>query len=510
MTGLTMKLSNVLNRLDHLVDWFIPAEIAADKDARKQARLFLISHLLGPFIGSTVPIALYIFDPNPHWDIVVLALSIIGFWIFPPLLKTFGHYNLLALVSIQNLIFCILWSCYFYGGVTSPTLSWVLTIPLLAFFYVGDSARLRLMVLSMFAVNLVGFFSLFFFRPPEPHGMPLAEMQALGLVSTIAAALYVTMMAVYYAKALASQGELEAVMRQQMATAVDLRQAAIDAERAGKAKSEFLAKMSHELRTPLNAVIGYSQMLMEDAADSGDDEDVPDLEKIHAAGHHLLKLVNNVLDLSKIEAGHMELYNDDYAVAAVVSTAVEGLRAFAASNGNDLRLEISPGAGTINGDALKMQHAVANIVENAIKYTRDGIVTVSCVRVPTAVGEAIEVRVRDTGIGIDANDLPSLFEQFAVVDDQTSTKYGGTGVGLALTRKLCRLMGGDVAVESRPGVGSCFTLTVPVGGKAAPVADPLGPPRPDNDLRLTQGDLRRPVAKTTFGQRGRERVAARA
>ena len=274
---------------------------------RNRAHVFLVSHILGPFIGSVVPIAIYVFDPAPGYEVAVLATSIIAFWAFPFMLRAGVPYNPLALVSIQNLIFCILWSCYFYGGVTSPTLAWVLVIPLLAFFYLGSSRKLRsdrdddvrgqhgdlrLLYLFGFQVN---------------NNLPVAAMQGLGLVSTTAAALYVAMMALYYAKIQASHGELESEMREHMATAAALRAATEEAERAGAAKAEFLAKMSHELRTPLNAVIGYSQILLEDAEIEGDAESVADLTKIHTAGQHLLKLVNEILDLSKIEAGKMEL-----------------------------------------------------------------------------------------------------------------------------------------------------------------------------------------------------------
>ena len=135
-------------KLNNFVDWFIPAEIAEDRQKLKQVRMFLISHIFGPFIGNTVPLALYVFDRDPGYPVLVLALSISAFWVFPFVLRVWGHYNVLALASIQNLNFCILWSCYFYGGVTSPTLPWILTIPLLALFYIGSEPRLRLIALT--------------------------------------------------------------------------------------------------------------------------------------------------------------------------------------------------------------------------------------------------------------------------------------------------------------------------------------------------------------------------
>src|SRR6202165_5036040 len=320
------KLAKALAALDRLVNYFIPPEIAVDRDARNRAHVFLVSHILGPFIGNTVPIALYVVDPAPGYEVAVLAISITAFWIFPFVLRAGAPYNPLALVSIQNLIFCILWSCYFYGGVTSPTLPWVLVIPLLAFFYLGSSKSLRAIVMIMFAANLAIFSSFYLFGYPIKNDLPVAAMQGLGLVSTVAASLYVAMMALYYAKIQASQTELESEMRQHMATASALRSATAEAELAGAAKSEFLAKMSHELRTPLYAVISYSQILLEDAESEGDRESVADLNKIHDAGQHLLKLVNEILDLSKIEAGKMDLDLEETDLAELLGEIVYGAR----------------------------------------------------------------------------------------------------------------------------------------------------------------------------------------
>src|SRR5712671_1146249 len=217
------KLSRMIAALDRLVNYFIPPKITVDRDARNRAHVFLVSHILGPFIGNVVPIALYVFDPAPGYEVAVLAISITSFWIFPFVLRAGAPYNPLALVSIQNLIFCILWSCYFYGGVTSPTLPWVLVIPLLAFFYLGSSKSLRVIVMIMFVANLPVFGSVYRFGHEVRDNLPVTAMQGLGLVSTVAASLYVAMMALYYAKIQASQAEIESEMRQHMATASALR-----------------------------------------------------------------------------------------------------------------------------------------------------------------------------------------------------------------------------------------------------------------------------------------------
>jgi signal transduction histidine kinase len=456
------KLAKILAALDRLVSYFIPPEVAADRDARNRAHVFLVSHILGPFIGNVVPIALYVLDPVPGYQVAVLAISITAFWIFPFLLRAGAPYNPLALVSIQNLIFCILWSCYFYGGVTSPTLPWVLVIPLLAFFYLGSSKSLRLIVMVMFTANLAIFSSFYLFGYPIKNDLPVAAMQGLGLVSTVAASLYVAMMALYYAKILASQTELESEMRQHMATASALRLATEEAERAGAAKAEFLAKMSHELRTPLNAVIGYSQILLEHAEDEGDSESIADLNKIHSAGQHLLKLVNEVLDLSKIEAGKMELDLEETNLAALLIEIVEAVRPAARKNGNEIFCTIAANLGTALCDAGKFRNMAGQLLDNAVKFTHNGKVEVVAERQRDGSCDDLVIHVIDTGIGIAPDQITNLFEKFTVADDSSTSKYGGTGLGLALSQKLCKLMGGEVFVESELGKGSRFTVRLPL------------------------------------------------
>ena len=456
------KLAKLLASLERLVNYFIPAEFAGDRDARNRAHVFLVSHILGPFIGNVVPIALFVLDPTPGYQVAVLAISITAFWVFPFVLRAGAPYNPLALVSIQNLIFCILWSCYFYGGVTSPTLPWVLVIPLLAFFYLGSSKSLRLMVMAMFAANLAIFSAFYLYGYHLKNGLPVAAMQGLGLVSTIAASIYVAMMALYYAKIQASQTELESEMRQHMATAAALRQATEEAERAGAAKAEFLAKMSHELRTPLHAVIGYSEVLLEDAKEEGDCESIVDLNKIHSAGQHLLKLVNEILDLSKIEAGKMILDLEETSLADLFGEIVDVVRPAAKKNGNDIGCTIAPNLGTALCDAGKLRNMVGQLLDNAVKFTHNGKVEFVAERQPAEPGDNLVIHIIDTGIGIASDQITRLFEKFTVIDDSSTSKYGGTGLGLALSQKLCKLMGGEIFVESELGKGSRFTIRMPL------------------------------------------------
>jgi signal transduction histidine kinase len=275
------------------------------------------------------------------------------------------------------------------------------------------------------------------------------------------------MMALYYAKIQASQSELESEMRLHVATASALRAATEEAERAGAAKAEFLAKMSHELRTPLHAVIGYSQILLENAEVEGDNESMADLVKIHAAGQHLLELINEVLDLSKIEAGKMELDLKETDLTGLLIEIAESAKSAAENNRNEFVSSISPNLGTALCDVSKFRNMVGQLLDNAAKFTQSGKIEFAARRLIGETGEHLVVNVIDTGIGIAPDQMTNLFEKFTVTDDSSTSKYGGPGLGLALSQRLCRLMGGEVSVESELGKGSRFTIRLPlvVGGR---------------------------------------------
>ncbi len=232
-------------------------------------------------------------------------------------------------------------------------------------------------------------------------------------------------------------------------------------EAADRHKSEFLANMSHELRTPLNAIIGYSEMLQEDAADLGADQFTDDLKKINAAGKHLLELINAVLDLSKIEAGKMELYLEDFEVAGLVRDIAAVIQPLAAKNANRVDVRCPDAIGTMRADVTKVRQALFNLLSNACKFTDQGTVGLTVARETTDGREWLVFSVSDTGIGMTSDQLARLFEAFTQADAATTRRYGGTGLGLALSRRLCRMMGGDVTVESEAGRGSIFTIRLP-------------------------------------------------
>ena len=255
--------------------------------------------------------------------------------------------------------------------------------------------------------------------------------------------------------------ELESEILQRKQAQDELLSAKRTAEDASRAKSSFLANMSHELRTPLNAIIGYSEMIEEEIQDTGQFENVQDVKKIQSAGKHLLSLINDVLDLSKIEAGKMGLHLESFDVAQMVQEMVSTFQPTITKNSNTLQVNLAQDLGLMRADVTKVRQILFNLMSNACKFTNNGTVSLDVQRTTKGDREWLKFQVKDTGIGISAEQQKNLFKEFVQADASISRKYGGTGLGLAISYRFAQLMGGHFTAESEPGKGSTFTVHLP-------------------------------------------------
>ncbi len=235
-----------------------------------------------------------------------------------------------------------------------------------------------------------------------------------------------------------------------------------EAEKANKAKSIFVANMTHELRTPLNAIIGYSEMLQEEAEDMKPEEFVPDLEKIASAGRHLLALINDVLDFSKVEAGKMELYLESFQVDKMIAEVVAMIQPAIQKNSNQLNFSHDSDLGTMHSDVTKIRQCLFNLLSNSSKFTESGQINLVAKREIEDDEDWLIFQVSDTGIGMTEEQMSKVFQAFTQADSSTTRKYGGTGLGLVITQQFCQMMGGNIGVESEFGKGAIFTIKLPV------------------------------------------------
>jgi signal transduction histidine kinase len=228
---------------------------------------------------------------------------------------------------------------------------------------------------------------------------------------------------------------------------------------ASQHKSQFLANMSHELRTPLNAIIGVSEMLREDA--EALKQDTEPLDRVLGAGWHLLALINDILDLSKIEAGRMELQLEDFALEPLIDGVVKTIEPLAAKNENRVAVNCDGAIWAMHADQMRLRQALLNLMSNANKFTERGTISIDARHGQENGRDWVTIAVADTGIGMPPEQMGKLFQEFSQADASTTRKYGGTGLGLAISKKFCEMMGGDITVESKVGRGSTFTIRLP-------------------------------------------------
>ena len=449
--------------LDAFLDYFIPMEIRVRPDAHRRARMFMLSHVFGPFLGNVIPLYLYFvlgMEPDYRWWI--FTASITAFWIYGPLLKWTRAYDVLAFISVENLLFCILWACYSYGGVYSPFLPWVLITPTLAFLYFPSTGRVRDGLLMLITLNVALFAGLVLsgYRFPA---VDLEQFQVIGIVSTISASVYVTMMSLYFARVLKEQQQFEREVGDLLATAENLKSLTAAAQQASVAKADFVASTSHELRTPLNAVIGYSQLLLEDAADEGNDAMVQDLENIKGAGTHLLRLVNDILDYSKIEAGKMEVYPSRDDVRERVSEVARTVAPELEERGYTLDCELPDNGLLMEVDWSAFGKGLGHIMIGAAASPDGGVLRL---RVAPGPSRSCVFRIVDPHGANDGRPIATLFDIFHDDRDASPTKYGGAGIGLALGQKFLSLVGGEIKTAHGKAGERIFTLTLPLDARS--------------------------------------------
>lgn len=291
-----------------------------------------------------------------------------------------------------------------------------------------------------------------------------------GQMSGVEAAAYGVAIVGFFLHLLKAQGANRALTHTLRAAREEADLRRHEAVEANSAKSAFLANVSHELRTPLNAIIGYSEILEEDLRAEDRMDLADDARRVSAAGRHLLRLINEVLDLTKVEAGRIDLEIETADLAQELNNCVETVRAAAESNGNRIEVTLGRGLENVETDAFRVRQCVLNLLSNAVKFTRNGTVGLRAWVDESKAPRTIMIAVYDTGVGLGPEQITKLFEPFSQADASTTRQYGGTGLGLAITRRLMGLLGGTVSVQSAPGNGSTFTLRFPEGRPAAMLA----------------------------------------
>jgi signal transduction histidine kinase len=443
-------------RLGNLLDYFIPAEMQVNAESHRRARMFMLSHAFGPILGNSIPLYMAITGISRDYRVVVFFLSILSFWTYPLFLRKTGRYELIALISVQNLVFCALWACWAYGGMASPFLPWILIFPLLAFLYLPSMGKVRNFVLLQIFGSVTAFIGLCFSGIPLPP-VQLAELQTIGMISMASVAIYFSMMSLYFAKMFHEQREFTRELNGLVSTSDNLRNLTAAANQASAAKADFVAGMSHELRTPLNAIIGYSQLLMEEAEDEKDETSITDLRRVHQAGSDLLRLIDDILAYSRIEAGKMPLNASYDDVANHIEAWKQGLRELSLPAGYSIELTVPARSLAMQTDWTSAGATIKHLAAGIATSKDDGRLSV----VIEAKGSGLVARFTDFDPSGRSRPVTILHEMFEHTDDASPTKYGRTGIEIALAFKLAQLLCGTIDQEKSNDGTKSITLTIP-------------------------------------------------
>ncbi|HUH83759.1 MAG TPA: ATP-binding protein [Stellaceae bacterium] len=444
-----------------VIDWFVPAVLRQPADVHERARFFVFSHFFGVPLGLVVVTYLHRIDPVAGARLWTIGLGIIAFAAYPFLLRASGWFDLLSFVSLEQFALIVLYGAYHYGGIGSPFLPWLVAVPVLLLYHLGSRTVLRGVVFLVLGLHLIAFYVVFAAGGGFPEHVRPADFTGVGLVSLFCAAAFVAMTSLYHTQLITAQrAELEREVRARRATETKLLEAKEEAERANRAKSEFLAKMSHELRTPLNAIIGFSQIIASEllgpvgtARYAGYGTD------IERSGHHLLHIISEILDLAKIETGKFVLHEAEFDLVASIRDTIDLMRPLAEARGVPMRLSVPVQGLRLVGDELRVKQIMLNLLSNATKFTEGGgLIEVTLAR---KHGDGASITVADTGVGIPQSDLERVLKPFEQVGNVMVSNSGGTGLGLPLAHELMALHGGTLTLASAPGQGTRVTITFP-------------------------------------------------
>lgn len=427
--------------LSDLLDYFIPPDMQVNSESHRRARMFMLSHVFGPILGNTLPLYLVVMDISRDYRAAVFFLSILLFWAYPFALRATGRYQLLAFLSVQNLIFCALWACYAYGGISSPFLPWILIFPLLAFLYLPPMGWVRNVLLA----QIFGSVAIFIALVSSGHALPtvdLDQLQVIGMISMASVAIYFAMMSLYFAKMFHEQREFSRELNSLVSTSDNIRNLTAAANQASAAKADFVASMSHELRTPLNAIIGYSQLLLEEAIDEEDDACVADLGHVHKAGSDLLRLIDDILSYSRIEAGKMPVNAALGTPAAQVGAWLVEAGQMVAGSGYVVAVDPASRLDhAVTTDWTALGSTVRHLIAGIASQGRNG--TLSILFAPVPAGGLL-IALIDADAGGRIRPAALIGEMFDHAADASPTKYGGTGIEIALSCKFAALLGGTI------------------------------------------------------------------